>query len=57
MSIVLLSLTLLGRVFQSFGPYMLNDLSANVFLLVEETSSRNLVLKNAIQDVLSSFLL
>ena len=43
MSIVLLSLTLFGREFQSFGPYMLNDLSASVCLLVEGTSHRNLV--------------
>ena len=43
MSIVLLSLTLFGRAFQSFGPYMLNDLTANVCLLVDGTSSRNLV--------------
>ena len=42
MPIVLLSLILLGRVFQSFGPYTLNDLSTNVYLLVEGTSSCNL---------------
>ena len=53
MSIVLLSLTLLGRVFQSFEPYTLNDLSESVCLLVEGTS----FLKNTVQDVLSSFLL
>ena len=42
-SVVLLSLTLLGRVFQSLGPYTLNDLLANVCLFVEGTSSRSLV--------------
>ena len=41
-SVLVLSLILLGRVFHSFGPYILNDLLANVYLFVEETSSWNL---------------
>ena len=48
-SIVLLSLTPLERVFQSFGPYTLNDLSADVCLLVQGTSSRNLVFEECNQ--------
>ena len=34
------SLMVLGRPFHSLGPAMLNDLSANVFLLVKGTQRR-----------------
>ena len=56
-SILALALILLGGVFHNFGPYALNDLLANVYLLAEGSSSWNWLLMNAIQDVLSSFLL
>ena len=56
-SVLALSLIWLGRVFHNFGPYTLNDLLENVHLLVEELLVGTWLLLNAIQDVLSSFLL
>ena len=40
-SVLVLSLIQLERLFHSFGPYTLNGLSGNVHLLVEGTSSWN----------------